>query len=155
MGLKTLDGDNWLTLDDQYPRYHKIRAQILDTHPNETVQILKGSEKACEELFYKVTSFLVEKYANEFQIKERTDRSGEWAIHNLTTGEYFYTTPLDTRFTPLEMCARLTQDDFNVLMLDPREGEHRLYVDDTLLCSIPCPSPKQSTRRTDEYAMIV
>ncbi|TLD27765.1 mannosyl transferase protein [Venturia nashicola] len=132
MGLKTLDANNWLTLDHQYPKYHKIRTQILDTHPNETVQILKGSEKACEELFYKVSSYLVEKYPNHFQLKERTHGTGEWAIHNLTTGEYFYTSPLDTRFSPLDICARLTQEDFNILMLDPRGGEQKLVASATL-----------------------
>ncbi|KAE9982283.1 hypothetical protein BLS_006290 [Venturia inaequalis] len=132
MGLKTLDSQHWLTLDHQYPQYHKIRAQILDTHPNETIQILKGSEKACEELFYKVASYLVEKYPKQFQLKERTHGSGEWAIHNLATEEYFYTSPLDTRYSPLEICARLTQDDFSILMLDPREGEHKLVASATL-----------------------
>lgn len=139
MGTKTLDAKNWLTLDNQYAKYHKVRAQILDTHPNETIQILKGSEKACEELFYKVTSYLVEKYPKQFQLMERVRGSGEWAIHNLTTGEYFYTSPLDTRFSPLEICARLTQDDFNVLMQDPKASEHKLYVH--IKPKIPIPLP--------------
>lgn len=128
MGTKNLDAENWLTLDHQYPKYHKIRAQILETHPNETIQMLKGSEDACKELFHKVTSYLLERYPEQFQLKRSLD--GKWAIHNLTTKEkeYFYTDSLDTRFTPLEMCAKLTQDDFNILMQDPKDGQHKLYV---------------------------
>ncbi|QDS77495.1 hypothetical protein FKW77_000206 [Venturia effusa] len=132
MGTKTLDAEKWLTLDHQYPRYHKVRAQLLATHPNETIQVLTGSEDACIELLHKVTDHLCEKYPEQFQLQERVHGSGEWAIHNLTTGEYFYTSPVDTRFAPLEICARLTQDDFNILMQDSAGGEHKLVASATL-----------------------
>lgn len=137
LGTKTLEASNWLTLDQQYSKYHKVRGQILDTRPNESVQTLPSSKKACNELVHVVVKYLLDKYPDQFCLRKMDEDT--WAIHNLTTEEYFYTDPLDTRYSPLAVCARLTQDDFSILLPDSKTGEHKLFVSN-LLHTTPHPN---------------
>jgi len=130
MSTKNLDSSNWLTLDRQYPQYHKIRGQILDTYLDEVLQVSPSARGACAELLDVVVRFLLEKYPGQFDYR-RHPENGKICIFNLTTNEHFYLDPPDHRFKPLEICARLTQDDFNILMQDS-SGEHSLFVPHSL-----------------------
>jgi hypothetical protein len=125
MGLKNFDIENWLTLDRQYPVYHKIRSKLLDTNKDEVLQAMPSAKSACAELLEVVVQYLLKQYPHHFS-KRRNDE-GKICIFNLTNKEHFYLDPPDHRFGPLEICARLTMDDFNILMKDS-EGQHHLWV---------------------------
>jgi hypothetical protein len=128
MGLKRLDEDNWLTLDSNYLPEHFLRCSLLCTKHLQVIQCLPDSEAACFEVLSIVTSFLSSRFPQHFTIT--TIQSGP-AIHNHLTNEIF---PIGQQncSIPLEIAAKLSMEDFNVLIKNPETGEYHLQASATL-----------------------
>jgi hypothetical protein len=126
MGLSKFEGDNWLTIDDQYNSEHTLRSKHLSEALPSVVQCLAGSEHACQEVLLEVSSFLAFRYPRLFTFTG--DGLGRM-IHNLRTGESF---SVNNHKRPLEAAARLAMEDFNVLYKDPGDDEYRLKASATL-----------------------
>jgi hypothetical protein len=125
MGLRWLDSSNWLTVDEDYLPYHKLRSQLLSNHGPSVLQCLPNSELACREALSVVSSFLASRYPSTFKFS----RSGSGRhIHNMKTGESF---PIEENSCPLETAARLAMEDFNLLIKDSN-GDYRLQASATL-----------------------
>jgi hypothetical protein len=123
MGLKKLDAENWLKIDHTYKEFHAARAELLMRHHDEVIQIVEEGEIACVELMRDVVSFITRRYPNIFEVFERFSIGK--AVRNKKTGEEFsMQKPWDVH--PLEMCARLTMEDFNILKKSDFSGEHYL-----------------------------
>lgn len=107
MGLKRLDVENWLTLDQNYLPEHNLRCDLLKNKKANVIKCLKGSEDACYEVQF-----------------------GEPAIYNHLTDE----TSLVGRKcpNPLEVAAKLAMEDFNILIKNPVTGEYHLQASATL-----------------------
>jgi hypothetical protein len=128
MGLKRLDESNWLTLDSKYLPEHFLRCSLLCTKNPQVIQCLPGSEAACHEVLSIVTSFLFARFPQHFTI---TTISSGPAIHNHLTNEIF---PIGNQncLNPLEIAAKLSMEDFNVLMKNPETGDYHLQASATL-----------------------
>lgn len=123
MGLRTLDLANWLSIDSSYPSFYAARAQILEEKKDEALQVTSEAEDACEELMRMVVGFLVDEYPSQFEIVE--EMFGVKSVRNKIVGETFrLSRPYDVH--PLELCARLAIEDFNILVKSDFTGEHRL-----------------------------
>jgi hypothetical protein len=128
MGLKRLDQSNWLTVDSNYLPEHVLRCGLLCTNHPQVIQCLPGSEAACHEALSAVTSFLSSRFPQHFTI---TTISSGPAIQNHLANEIF---PIGQRNcpNPLEIAAKLSMEDFNVLVKNPETGEYHLQASATL-----------------------
>lgn len=123
MGLVKLDMDEWLTVDNTYQKFYDARAKLLDRKRAEVLQVLPEAEEACEELMWEVVEFLTKKYPELFEVYEIYP--GKPVIKNKCVGEEFRLHRPWERH-PLEICARLAMEDFNVLARSEFTGQHRL-----------------------------
>jgi hypothetical protein len=128
MGLKRLDESNWLTLDYNYLSEHTIRCNLLDSSSRSSViQCLPGSEAACHEVLETVTAFLASRFPQHFGL---TGTSSEQKIRNHLTKETYLIGPKCPN--PLEIAAKLSMEDFNVLIKHHKTGEYHLQASATL-----------------------
>jgi hypothetical protein len=132
MGLRRLDERNWLTVDENYIKEHRIRHDLIQNERNDVLQSLPESQDACMEVLDVITSFLCERYPSMFQMR-RSGRATE--IRNSKTGETFVFGGVHDTMDPLEIAARLTMEDLSVLMVNA-DGEYYVYV----LPRFPCSS---------------
>ncbi|ORY13866.1 hypothetical protein BCR34DRAFT_599636 [Clohesyomyces aquaticus] len=134
MGLKRLDQENWLTVDHTYQKWYEARKEILKNLKEEVLQTVPencepGVEAACAELMWQVVGFLTERYPKYFEIVE--GKYGAKSVRNRLVGEEFrLMKPWDVE--PLEVCARLAMEDFNLLRQSEFTGRHHLVASATL-----------------------
>jgi hypothetical protein len=128
MGLKRLDQSNWLTLDSKYLPEHTIRGNLLNSASRpDVIQCLPGSEAACNEVLETVTTFLTSRFPQNFIL---SGTSSEPKIHNHLTKETY---PIGPKCpNPLEIAARLSMEDFNILIKSPETEEYHLQASATL-----------------------
>ncbi|CZT04977.1 uncharacterized protein RAG0_11219 [Rhynchosporium agropyri] len=127
MGLKRLDESNWLTLDSNYLPEHAIRQGLLSTCRANVIECLPGSEAACHEVLNIVASFLSTRFPQHFAII--SSPSGPKIINHLTDEVY----PIGQSCpNPLEVAAKLSMEDFNILLKHPETGEYHLQASATL-----------------------
>jgi hypothetical protein len=128
MGLKRLDEPNWLTLDSNYLLEHFLRCSLLCTKRPQVLQCLPGSQEACHEVLSLVTTFLSSRFPQHFTV---TTLSSGPAIHNHLTQEIF---PIGEQncVNPLEIAAKLSMEDFNILIKNVKTGEYHLQASATL-----------------------
>ena len=129
MGLKRLDESNWLTLDSAYLPEHFLRCHLLCTKRPQVLQTLPGSEAACQEVLSLVVTFLSSRFPQHFTLT--TTSLGGPAIHNHLTNEIF---PIGQQkcHNPLEIAAKLSMEDFNILVKNQETGEYELKASATL-----------------------
>lgn len=125
MGLRRLDHANWLTIDDDYMTFHRIRNRLLANYKSSVASSLPPSLAACQEVLSLVSEFLATRYPKDFEIYTKGSCP---FIFNRQTGESF---PLSSNLSPLETAARLAMEDFNILIKDD-EGIWRLQASATL-----------------------
>ncbi len=125
MGIKNMDMGKWLTVDRTYIAQHTARSKILMNKKDKVVQCLPGSEDACIEVLELVIEFLTGKYSAMYKIVEDADLVKR--LKNCETGEIFRIEPPFGGLLPLEIAARLVNEDFNIVEKAPGGKEHRLY----------------------------
>ncbi|KAE9377073.1 hypothetical protein N431DRAFT_331950 [Stipitochalara longipes BDJ] len=130
MGLKRLDESNWLTLDSNYLLEHFLRCSLLCTKRPQVIQCLSDSLEACYEVLSIVTSFLSSRFPQHFTLTTMSSGGGP-AIHNHLTNEIF-PIGLHNCPNPLEIAAKLSMEDFNILMKNSETGEYHLQASATL-----------------------
>jgi hypothetical protein len=112
MSLKKVDRSEWLTIDNTYIEYHSARTSILSKSHADCIQVTRDAELACEELMHEVVEFLVEKYPSHFSIQTKHRR--KHVRNELSQEEFSLAQPYDCH--PLEVCARLAMEDFQILI---------------------------------------
>ncbi|KAF2672707.1 hypothetical protein BT63DRAFT_450733 [Microthyrium microscopicum] len=129
---RELDIDNWLPIDWSYLAFHSTRKRSLDQKKDSAIQYRNGNEPdpvvdaACRNTLELVIEHLTTLYPQFFKL------SGN-IISNLLTGESF---DIDNgAMRPLEIAARLANEDFNILLpIEKEESEvvHQLAATATL-----------------------
>ena len=122
MGLKHVDHAKWLIIENMYMKFYEARRKLLSKKRSEVVQVTPEAEEACEELMREVVRFLTEMYSDFFEIIEKHGAKMIW--NKLANEQMRIEKPWICH--PLEMCARLAMEDFNVLEKSEFTGEHRL-----------------------------
>jgi NADH-ubiquinone oxidoreductase chain 3 len=118
----------WLILDDRFEEMHKLRYGLL-TSPSTrhmVYQIHPNYDSAHErrQILLHVLNFLFDKYPNLYTL---TGTNQDGFVTNKLTNQTF-----DIKsFEPLDLCSRLTNDDFNIVR--KVDGEYRLIASTTLL----------------------
>lgn len=125
MGIRTIHWDEWIELDNEYMKYHELKAQRIEergakcsrTHPD-------AFDGACE-LLEELCDYLPQRYPSLY---EKTDVG----IDNLVTGESHNIIERPLKEDPMQIAARLTQDDLAIMFERP-DGQYYLLAGSILL----------------------
>ncbi|KAL1953030.1 hypothetical protein VTO42DRAFT_3758 [Malbranchea cinnamomea] len=120
MGLRTLDRQNWLTVDRGYKEQHQTRMELLHKKRSIVVQCLPKAEEACNEALHQVTEFLCNRYPAIFKTENTV--AGP-VIENKGTHETFFVGKFTNGMSPLAVASILTMEDLTIL-LQTKEGDH-------------------------------
>jgi hypothetical protein len=129
MGLKKFDLGDWLAFDNDYLKFHTVRKEMLDDHAtnDEVIQYIDAdtANLACREVLTNVCSYLTKKHPDIFRIYHQGNK--KFISNWLTQERYLISPPLDNMdsMDPLEIAARLTMEDLNILKKGD-DGRHKL-----------------------------
>ncbi|KAK5138054.1 hypothetical protein LTR08_005852 [Meristemomyces frigidus] len=132
MGLRTMQWDNWIELDNHYLRYHADKARRIasrgarccHTDPDPRVR------DAAVELLEELAAYLSERYPAMFA-------ATPVGVDNTVTRERFDVrahalTVNGVQEDPMQLCARLVQDDL-AIMFEREDGQYYLLAGAVLL----------------------
>jgi hypothetical protein len=123
LGLKLSERRDWLSVDRhwiEYLKYHDARTSILASNKEECIYAAPQPhiEEACEELLQEVAAFLVQTYPTQFSYQ--TSFGKKHIRNELTQDTYSLARPFDHH--PIETCARLATEDFQIFMRNDFTG---------------------------------
>lgn len=125
MGLRTVKFDDWIQLDNHYPRYHADKARRIAERGAKCCRTMPEAYPAAVELLEELTEYLPARYPTLYK---RTDVG----LDNLWSGEKFNIVERPLKEDPIQMCARLVQDDL-ALMFEKPDGQYYLLSGAILL----------------------
>lgn len=129
MGLRSMHWDEWIELDNEYLRYHSLKAARIASRGDTCIKTAPQAWGAAVELLEEFAEYLPERYPGLFS---RTD---EGRLRNLATDEVFDVQRLERngeREDPMALCARLVQDDL-AIMMEGSDGQYYLLAGAILL----------------------
>ena len=125
MGLRTADFDQWIELDNRFPRFHADKARRLAERGEKCVHTHPDAYPAAIELLEELAQYLPARYPSLFK---RTPVG----IDNVWSGESFNIVERPLKEDPMAICARLVQDDL-ALMVERPDGQYYLLAGAILL----------------------
>lgn len=130
MGLRSMQWDEWIELDNHYMRYHDDKKRRIEergskcSYTDPDPRVFAGAVELLEEL----SEYLSERYPSMF-------RKTESGVDNVVTNESFNVKELTmngVKEDPMQLCARLTQDDL-AIMYEKEDGQYYLLAGSILL----------------------
>ncbi|KAK6379244.1 hypothetical protein LTS17_006162 [Exophiala oligosperma] len=125
MGLRNVNYDDWIELDNHYPRFHDDKARRIIERGPKCCRTSPEALPAALELLDELASYLPARYPTLYK---RT----ETGILNLWSNEHIDTTSRPLPEDPMQSCARLTQDDL-AIMIERPDGQYYLLAGAILL----------------------
>lgn len=125
MGLRSVQFDDWIQLDNHYPRFHADKARRLAERGDKCHATLPEALPAAVELLEELAAYLPARYPTLY-------RRTAVGLDNLWSGESFNVAERPLREDPIAMCARLVQDDL-ALMMERPDGQYYLVSGAILL----------------------
>lgn len=125
MGLRSIQPQEWLELDNHYPKYHASKSKRLSERTEKCVHTDPQAYEAALELLDELVKYLPARYPTLF-------RRTAVGIDNIWSGESFNTTERPLREDPMAIAARLVQDDL-ALMIEKDDGRYYLMAGAILL----------------------
>ena len=117
--------DEWIELDSHYPRFHANKAQRIRDRGAKCCRTAPAAYDAAVELLEELCSYLPQRYPSMF-------RATETGMANLLTGETFNIVERPLSEDPVQMSARLIQDDL-AIMIEGEDGQYYLLAGAILL----------------------
>ncbi|KAJ8104233.1 hypothetical protein POJ06DRAFT_243988 [Lipomyces tetrasporus] len=120
MGIRNMNWQEWIELDNEFLKYHKRKCERLAERREKLVMTAPEAYDAAMELLEEFREWLPARYPTLFK---RTDVG----IDNLVTGESFNIAerPLKDNVDPMEIAAKLVQDDL-AIMMPGEDGQYYL-----------------------------
>ncbi|KAL8673135.1 MAG: hypothetical protein Q9168_002432 [Polycauliona sp. 1 TL-2023] len=125
MGLRTMQWDEWIELDNHYPRFHEDKKRRIGERGEKCCRTAPEAFDGAVELLEELCSYLPQRYPSLFQ-------STPTGIHNILTNETFNITERPLAEDPMQMAARLIQDDLAIMFEKP-DGQYYLLAGAILL----------------------
>ncbi|KIX03367.1 uncharacterized protein Z518_06919 [Rhinocladiella mackenziei CBS 650.93] len=125
MGLRQVKFDDWIELDNHYPRYHSDKSRRILERGSKCCKTAPEAYPAALELLEELREYLADRYPTLYQ---RT----ETGLKNLWSGEDIDTTSRPLPEDPMQTCARLVQDDL-AIMIERLDGQYYLLAGAILL----------------------
>ncbi|OBA21918.1 hypothetical protein METBIDRAFT_77460 [Metschnikowia bicuspidata var. bicuspidata NRRL YB-4993] len=118
MGIRNMEWDSWIELDNEWMKYHSEKIKRLDEKGTEVYGTLPGAEAAVLELLDEFWAYLPARYPSLF-------RQLDNGLENLLTGERFvFKNCTEYSEDPMVMAAKMVQDDLAIMI----EGSDGNYV---------------------------
>ena len=125
MGLRSVSYDDWIELDNQFPRFHADKTRrILERGPKCCKTAPEAYDGAVE-LLEEFCSYLPDRYPTLYR---RTERG----MTNLWSGETFDIIARPLAEDPMQMASRMVQDDLAIMFEKP-DGQYYLLAGAILL----------------------
>lgn len=125
MGLRNEQFDNWIELDNHFPKYHADKAQRIAERGPKCSRTAPEAYPAALEFLEELTVYLCARYPTLY-------RKTEVGIENLWSGEKFDLVSRPLPEDPMQTAARLVQDDL-AIMIERADGEYYLLAGSILL----------------------
>lgn len=125
MGLQAVPYDDWIQLDNQYPRYHADKAKRIIERGSKCYRTASEAYPAALELLEELVDYLPNRYPTLYK---RTPEG----IVNLWSGESLNIVERPLKEDAMCMAGRLVQDDL-ALMIEKPDGEYYLLAGSILL----------------------
>ncbi|KAF2457653.1 Alg9-like mannosyltransferase family-domain-containing protein [Lineolata rhizophorae] len=140
MGLRNMDWDDWIEIDNHYPRFHADKARRIEDRGSRCCRTAPEAFDAACELVEELVDYLPQRYPSLFR------RTGEGKMENLYSGERFDVTERPLKEDPMQMAARMVQDDL-AIMLEKPDGQYYLLAGAILLAGF--------WRLEDKFGMVL
>ncbi|TDZ40065.1 hypothetical protein C8035_v004952 [Colletotrichum spinosum] len=125
MGLRSIRPEEWIELDNHFPRYHADKAARLRERGDKVVGTHPEAYPAAVELLEELVRYLPNRYPSLY-------RRTPVGIANLWSGEEFDISETPLAEDPMAIAARLVQDDLAIMMERP-DGRYYLVAGAVLL----------------------
>lgn len=125
MGLRNAQYEDWIELDNHYPRFHADKARRIIERGPKCSHTAPEAYPAAVELLEELVDYLCDRYPTLYQRSEK-------GIKNLWSGEDLDTKSRPLPEDPMQTCARLTQDDL-AIMIEKPDGQYYLLAGSILL----------------------
>ncbi|KAI0206263.1 hypothetical protein F4808DRAFT_406616 [Astrocystis sublimbata] len=116
MGLRTLKHEDWIELDNHFPRFHADKQRRIKERGPKLCRTAPEAFPAAIELLEELAEYLPARYPSLYK---RT----AVGLDNLWSGESFDVTNRPLPEDPMQMCARLIQDDL-AIMIEKPDGQY-------------------------------
>ncbi|KAI0408943.1 hypothetical protein F4802DRAFT_305320 [Xylaria palmicola] len=120
MGLRTLQHEDWIELDNHFPRYHADKTRRIAERGSKLCRTAPEAYPAAIELLEELTEYLPARYPSLYKCTAV-------GLDNLWSGESFDVVVRPLAEDPMQMCARLVQDDLAVMVERP-DGQYYLLA---------------------------
>ncbi|KAI4942334.1 hypothetical protein J4E86_010136 [Alternaria arbusti] len=135
MGLRNMQWDEWIELDNQYMEFHRLKAERIEERGGKCVKTAPEARAAVVELLEELCFYLPQRYPTVFQKISHSEKMGEEKaarkIQNLATGEIFDIARLErngVKEDAMALCARLVQDDL-AIMVEKEDGHFKTKLE--------------------------
>ncbi|KAG4027435.1 hypothetical protein MFRU_030g00710 [Monilinia fructicola] len=125
MGLRNMDWNEWIELDNHYMKYHEDKAKRIIERGARSCYTDPSVFDGAVELLEELCAYLPERYPTLYK---RTTVG----MDNLLTGESFNIVERPLAEDPMQMAARFTQDDL-AIMFEKEDGQYYLLAGSILL----------------------
>ncbi|KAI0141852.1 hypothetical protein GGR57DRAFT_398254 [Xylariaceae sp. FL1272] len=120
MGLRTVKHEEWIELDNHFPRFHADKSRRIAERGDKLSMTAPEAYPAAVELLEEFANYLPRRYPSLFK---RT----AVGLDNLWSGEKFDIVSRPLAEDPMQMCARLVQDDL-AIMMEKDDGQYYLLA---------------------------
>ncbi|KAF2835008.1 hypothetical protein M501DRAFT_999559 [Patellaria atrata CBS 101060] len=125
MGLRTMQWDDWIELDNQFPKFHADKAARILERGHKCCKTAPEAYDGAVELLEEFCDYLPQRYPSLYRKTER-------GMENLATGESFDIVERPLKEDPMQMAARMVQDDL-AIMFEKGDGQYYLLAGAVLL----------------------
>ncbi|KAF1984343.1 glycosyltransferase family 22 protein [Aulographum hederae CBS 113979] len=125
LGLRNMNWDEWIELDNRYPEYHARKAERIASRGERCCRTHPDAYDGAVELVEELCSYLPQRYPSLYK---KTDVG----MDNLWSGESFNIVERPLKEDPMQMAARMTQDDLAIMFEKP-DGQYYLLAGAILL----------------------
>lgn len=143
MGLRNMHWDEWIELDNEFLSYHALKKKRIEERGAKCCKTAPEAMDAACELLEELARYLPERYPELYKKivvmeegEERGDDGGEGesvvGLENRVTGETFHVRRDMLEEDPMQLAARLVQDDI-AIMIEKPDGQYYLLAGCILL----------------------
>ncbi|MCJ1257008.1 mannosyltransferase [Lignoscripta atroalba] len=125
MGLRTMKWDEWIELDNHYSKFHADKARRIQQRGSKCCKTAPEAFDGAVELLEEFCDYLPQRYPSLYQ-------KTLVGMDNILTGESFNIVQRPLAEDPMQMAARMVQDDLAIMFEKP-DGQYYLLAGAILL----------------------